>query len=237
MPTEEIKTMALSANPESGLTSVLIFAENTGDIADIQAYLFRQGFICSVTGGYNDNILDRILEKNIDIILAAENKLPYVLRRIKPEKPVPVIGLIGKYSLNKSLIDANLDDFVLEPFNLEEIGMRIKRLLTENGKVETGLLAAGDLKIDPVKCEVSIAGVEVFLTFKEYELLKFLVNNRGRVFTREALLNKVWGFDYFGGDRTVDVHIRRLRGKIEDANHSFIDTVRSIGYRFKEDFK
>ena len=71
------------------------------------------------------------------------------------------------------------------------------------------------------------------LTFKEYELLKFLASHQGRVYTREALLNKVWGYDYYGGDRTVDVHIRRLRSKIEDAKHTFIETVRNIGYRFK----
>jgi DNA-binding response OmpR family regulator len=66
-------------------------------------------------------------------------------------------------------------------------------------------------------------------------LLKFLASNRGRVFAREALLNKVWGYDYYGGDRTIDVHIRRLRSKIEDPKHSFIETVRNIGYRFRED--
>ena len=72
----------------------------------------------------------------------------------------------------------------------------------------------------------------VELTFKEYELLKFLASNRGRVYTREALLNKVWGYDYYGGDRTVDVHVRRLRSKIEDSKRTFIETVRNIGYRF-----
>ncbi len=74
----------------------------------------------------------------------------------------------------------------------------------------------------------------VELTFKEYELLKFLARDRGRVFTREALLNKVWGYDYFGGDRTVDVHVRRLRSKIELSGQTFIETVRNIGYRFKK---
>ena len=73
------------------------------------------------------------------------------------------------------------------------------------------------------------------LTFKEYELLKLMATNRGRVFTRDNLLDKIWGYDYFGGDRTVDVHIRRLRSKIEDANHSYIETVRNIGYKFIKD--
>jgi two-component system alkaline phosphatase synthesis response regulator PhoP len=83
--------------------------------------------------------------------------------------------------------------------------------------------------------EVRLGGRLVELTFREYKLLSFLAANRGQVFTREVLLNKVWGYDYFGGDRTVDVHIRRLRSKVEDANHTFIDTVRNIGYRFRID--
>jgi two-component system alkaline phosphatase synthesis response regulator PhoP len=70
------------------------------------------------------------------------------------------------------------------------------------------------------------------LTFREYELLRFLVEHPGRVFSRDELLNAVWGYDYFGGDRTVDVHVRRLRSKIEDATHTYIETVRNIGYRF-----
>ena len=96
------------------------------------------------------------------------------------------------------------------------------------------IIRCGDLVIDSVKCEVSLSGKPIILTFKEYQLLKFLASNKGKVFTREALLNKVWGWDYYGGDRTVDVHIRRLRSKIEDINHSFIETIRNIGYRFTE---
>ena len=89
--------------------------------------------------------------------------------------------------------------------------------------------------IDLAKREVTVDGKLVELTFKEYELLKFLASNRGRVYTREALLNRVWGYDYYGGDRTIDVHVRRLRSKIEDSKHSFIETVRNISYRFKKD--
>ena len=97
------------------------------------------------------------------------------------------------------------------------------------------LIRCGDLVIDLAKCEVSLSGRLIPLTFKEYELLRFLASNRGRVFTREALLNKVWGYDYYGGDRTVDVHIRRLRSKIEDPTHTFIETVRNIGYKFRDE--
>ena len=86
--------------------------------------------------------------------------------------------------------------------------------------------------IDTARCEVTVAGRPVLLTFKEYELLRFLASNPGRVFSRDSLLNRVWGYDYFGGDRTVDVHVRRLRSKIEPLGYSFIETVRNIGYRF-----
>ena len=79
-----------------------------------------------------------------------------------------------------------------------------------------------------------LAGKTLSLTFTEYGLLVFLAANSGRVFSREALLNKIWGYDYYGGDRTVDVHIRRLRAKLEWGKHSFIETVRGVGYRFKK---
>ena len=96
------------------------------------------------------------------------------------------------------------------------------------------LIKHGDLIIDLPKYEVRQAGRLIVLTLKEYELLCLLSSNPGKVFSREALLNKIWGYNYFGGARTVDVHITRLRNKIEDGSHSFIETVRGVGYRFKE---
>ncbi len=89
--------------------------------------------------------------------------------------------------------------------------------------------------IDLANYKVTVAGQPVELTYKEYELLRFLMSNPAKVFTREQLLNRVWGYDYFGGARTVDVHIRRLRSKIElRPGDAFIDTVRNVGYRFKD---
>jgi DNA-binding response OmpR family regulator len=90
------------------------------------------------------------------------------------------------------------------------------------------------LVIDPDTCEVTVEGRKADLTYKEYELLKLLASNKGHVFTREALLDKIWGYDYYGGDRTVDVHVRRLRSKIEQSN-TYIETVRNIGYKFIKD--
>ena len=96
------------------------------------------------------------------------------------------------------------------------------------------ILRCGDLLVDLSNYKVMLEGRAIELTFKEYELLRFLASNPDKVFTREALLNRVWGYDYFGGARTVDVHIRRLRSKIEDRGHSFIETIRSVGYRFRQ---
>jgi two-component system, OmpR family, alkaline phosphatase synthesis response regulator PhoP len=96
------------------------------------------------------------------------------------------------------------------------------------------LIIQGDLVIDLLKYEVRQAGRLIILTLKEYELLCLLASNPGRVFSRETLLNKIWGYNYYGGARTVDVHITRLRNKLKDGDNYFIDTVRGVGYKFKE---
>jgi DNA-binding response OmpR family regulator len=127
-----------------------------------------------------------------------------------------------------------VDDFIVQPFGNRELSLRIKRLV-QKSEGQNEIIHIGNLRIDLDNCEVRVAGKTIELTFKEYELLKFLIREPGRVFSRETLLNKVWGYDYFGGDRTVDVHVRRLRSKIETTEESYIETVRNIGYRFKKD--
>ncbi len=128
----------------------------------------------------------------------------------------------------------SIDDFVVMPWDATELAARAKRILWRISNIDNReCIKCGDLVIDLARCEVCLNGQHIPLTFKEYELLRFLASNKDRVFTREALLNKVWGYEYYGGDRTVDVHIRRLRSKIEDSTHTFIETVRNIGYKFK----
>ena len=96
------------------------------------------------------------------------------------------------------------------------------------------MVRAGDLSINHTNYEVAVSGRSVNLRFKEYELLLLMATNPGRVYTREQLLERIWGYDYLGGTRTVDVHIRRLRSKIEDRDHQFIETVWNVGYKFKD---
>jgi two-component system, OmpR family, alkaline phosphatase synthesis response regulator PhoP len=212
------------------------------DVYFLRTQLLEKGFFCSIAVG-NEDIFRQIAEQKPDIILLEPNSHMKVETRnlidsIKMEKSLPVILLLKRTSIQEQDFDNGFDDFIIEPYCVPELEIRVKRLLKySRTDIENPgeLIIAGGLVIDPAKAEVTIAGRIVILAFKEYELLKFLVNNRGRVFTRQALLDKVWGYDYFGGERTVDVHIRRLRAKIEDSEHSFIDTVRSIGYRFKEE--
>ncbi len=158
-----------------------------------------------------------------------------LLTRLKRKTNLPVLAIADKEDMNSLVTLSNIDDFILIPYDMEELVIRIKRLLQRIKNLESSdILKCDGLTIDLTKYEVTLENRVIELTFKEYELLLYLASNKGRVFTREALLNKVWGYDYFGGDRTVDVHIRRLRSKIEDSDHTFIDTVRNIGYRFRK---
>jgi DNA-binding response OmpR family regulator len=126
------------------------------------------------------------------------------------------------------------EDFVLEGATADELTARVRRLLWRLQRHDSSnVLRCGELVMDLANYTVHVAGRPVELTFKEYELLRFLAVNRDRVFSREALLNNVWGYDFYGGARTVDVHIRRLRSKIEEGHLTFIETVRNVGYRFR----
>ncbi len=128
---------------------------------------------------------------------------------------------------------SGLDDFIVLPSSVHELLARLRLHLWRTHRIAgDDIVTAGDLVIDQANYSVSIDGRTLELTFKEYELLRFLVTHRGRVFTREALLNQVWGYDYYGGTRTVDVHIRRIRAKLGPEHEDLVETIRNVGYRF-----
>jgi DNA-binding response OmpR family regulator len=125
-------------------------------------------------------------------------------------------------------------ELILLPLELRELRARIMRARARAHGVETGeIVRVGSLELNLATYQVAIDASPVDFTYMEYELLKFLVTHPGRVFTREALLSRVWGYDYFGGARTVDVHVRRVRAKLGQENAARIKTVRSVGYRFE----
>ena len=124
-------------------------------------------------------------------------------------------------------------DFCMPPHSAKEIMMRITLLQGLSQQNYNKILDLGELIINPITYEVFVNNKKIDLTFKEYELLKFLASKPGQVFSRESLLHSVWNYDYYGGTRTVDVHIRRLRSKINDVQNNFIETIWNVGYKFK----
>ena len=148
---------------------------------------------------------------------------------------LPVIALVSPEMLLDFDLKLGVSDFVVSPPDTDEIVTRVKLTLHRNrNEDDDDVIRAGSLVINPSTYEVSLRGKRVNLRFKEYELLRLLATNPGRVYSREALLSSIWGYDYFGGTRTVDVHIRRLRSKIEDADHPYIETIWNVGYRFRD---
>ena len=155
---------------------------------------------------------------------------------VRPSERPPTLALLGEDQVVDLDPTLGIDDFAVHPVAPSELLARLRQVLWRRAGVDArNVLRCGDLLIDLASYKVFVAGHPVDLTYKEYELLRFLASHRNKVFTREALLNRVWGYDFSGGARTVDVHVRRLRSKLEDSRHAFIETVRNVGYRFHAD--
>jgi len=153
----------------------------------------------------------------------------------KRDTPVsPLIVLVnGGQLADLQLRDELFDDFCLTPFHPAELEARLRHVFFRGGtEVRPEMVEYGGLALNLETYQASIDGHPLDLTYMEYELLKFLAQNPGKVFTREMLLSRVWGYEYYGGARTVDVHIRRLRAKLGEEHANLIQTVRSVGYRF-----
>lgn len=148
----------------------------------------------------------------------------------------PVLLLINPTQLTDlSLREDLFDDFCLTPTRPAELAARLKHLFWRTGRgTRPELIEYGPLMLNLETYQAAISGKPLDLTYMEYELLKFLASHPGKVFTRETLLSRVWGYDYYGGARTVDVHVRRLRAKLSEEHAPLIQTVRSVGYRFGE---
>jgi len=221
---------------------VFIIANESDQARKLRVELAQKGFDCLIVP-HNDGAIEQIAGQSPGVMLLDTDEATTgaeaweQAQRIRQERQIPLIALVSGEKLNGLNSDTSVDDFVVKPWEANEVTARIKRILRQKESIDSeDIIKCGDLVIDLAKCEVSLSGKPIILTFKEYQLLKFLASNQGKVFTRESLLDKVWGWEYYGGDRTVDVHIRRLRGKIEDPTHTFIETVRNIGYRLRESF-
>lgn len=231
------------------MSDKILVCDDEAAIANIVKYnLEREKYEVEVA--YDGEECLKILENNDFGLIILDVMMPKLdgfstLREIRKTNNIPVIMLTAKEDeVDKILgLELGADDYVVKPFSMRELIARVKANLRRRDfeaedksqvKEENEIIEENDLRIDLAKYEVKKRGKVVELTLREYELLKFLVLNKGQVFSREELLEKVWGYEYYGDIRTVDVTVRRLREKIEDKNKEFkyIITIRGVGYYF-----
>ncbi len=170
------------------------------------------------------------------VIESGEESCAGVCARLRADEEltdVPVLLALGPDRLEETDTMLDADELILLPLHPGELRARIARARRRaHGVDDDDVVRLGALELNVATYQVRIDGQPVDFTYMEYELLKFLVTHPGRVFSREALLSRVWGYDYYGGARTVDVHVRRVRAKLGQEHAARIKTVRSVGYRF-----
>ena len=173
----------------------------------------------------------------LDIMLPGEDGITILkkLRENSATADIPVIMATAKGTEYDKVIglDLGADDYLAKPFGMMEMVSRVRAVLRRSAPHSSGVLTVGPIALDVVRHRVTVGGNEVTLTLKEFELLRLFAENKGVVFTRDQLLAHIWGVDYIGETRTVDVHIGTLRTKLGDAGE-LIETVRGVGYRMKE---
>lgn len=225
--------------------NLILIVDDEKPIADIlKVNLTKNGY--RVTEAYDgDEAVKKALSEDPDLVLL-DVMLPgqdgfTVLKKIREKSSVPVIMLTARdEEVDKILgLELGADDYITKPFSLRELMARVKAnlrrtKLSSGDEGEKSKITFGDITIDLEKYEVIKRGNPVELTYREFELLKFLASRKGKIFSRETLLNKVWDYEFYGDVRTVDVTIRRLREKIEDnpSMPTYIMTKRGVGYFF-----
>ena len=224
---------------------MIICVEDDDNIRELEVYTLRSmGF--KACGARDDKELEQLLKKELPRLIILDIMLPgasglSIMHSLKVNakyKHIPIILATAKdreFDKVKGL-DAGADDYVTKPFGMLELVSRVKAVLRrtegEPAPEQPKLLTHGALKLDPVSFKVWNGDDEVQLTLKEFEVLKKFLEHPGRVFTRDQLLNDIWGYDYSGDTRTVDVHIRTLRQKLGPCGE-IIETVRGVGYRLQ----
>ncbi len=224
------------------MTRVLI-VEDEDSFSDALSFMLRrEGYEVFIAADGNTALAE--FDKHGPDLVLLDLMLPgisgtEVCRIIRSKSTVPIIMLTAKDGEVDKVVGLELgaDDYVTKPFSSRELLARVRAVLRRNGEQDELLpptIEAGSVRIDIERHVVSVRGEHVTMPLKEFDLLEFLVRNSGRVLTRNQLIDRVWGADYVGDTKTLDVHIKRLRAKIEvDPSHpSHIQTVRGLGYKF-----
>ncbi len=206
----------------------------------IRTYLQRDGY--EVIEAKNGQEAIDLLDENVVDLVILDVMMPEVdgwsvLRHLRNESDLPVIMLTARGDEEDKLFGFELgaEDYMTKPFSPRELMARVRVVMKRREKrAAESFVEMGKIVLSPQSHQVRADGSEIILSPKEYELLFYFVNNAHRVLTREMILDRVWGYDYFGDDRTVDTHIKRLRKKLGVAGKQIV-TVRGAGYRFEED--
>ncbi len=227
------------------MTHILIVEDEVSFSEALAFLLEKEGFQVTIAENGREAI-EKFDEKGADLILLdlmiPEVSGTEVCRIIRTKSQVPIIMLTAKDAEIDKVVGLELgaDDYVTKPYSSRELLARIKAVLRRNGGAnetseDSGFLSAGPIRMDIDKHQVTINSAQISLPLKEFELLEFLMRNSGRVLTRNQLIDRVWGSDYFGDTKTLDVHIKRLRAKIEadPANPTIIHTIRGLGYKLE----
>ena len=226
------------------MTKILIVEDEASFSEALEFLLGKEGFSVVVADNGADAIR-KFDQGGIDLVLLdlmlAEVSGTEVCRQIRAKSRVPIIMLTAKDSEVDKVVGLEIgaDDYVTKPYSSRELVARIRAVLRRNSgegiESEPGVMTVSGVRMDVDRHQVSVNGIPVSLPLKEFELLEFLMRNAGRVLTRIQIIDRVWGSDYVGDTKTLDVHIKRLRAKIENdpANPTLIQTVRGLGYKME----
>ena len=226
------------------MTKILVVEDEASFSEALEFLLGKEGFsvVSAETGA---EALRKFDQGGIDLVLLdlmiPEVSVTEVCRQIRAKSRVPIIMLTAKDSEVDKVVGLEIgaDDYVTKPYSSRELVARIRAVLRRNsGEAidnDPGVMTVGSIRMDVDRHQVVVNGIPVSLPLKEFELLEFLMRNAGRVLTRMQLIDRVWGSDYVGDTKTLDVHIKRLRAKIETdpANPTLIQTVRGLGYKME----
>ena len=226
------------------MTRVLVVEDEASFAEALEFLLGKEGFSV-VTAATGSEALRKFEQGGIDLILLdlmiPEISGTEICRQIRAKSQVPIIMLTAKDSEVDKVVGLEIgaDDYVTKPYSSRELVARIRAVLRRRSNDvathDPGVMAVGGLRMDIDRHQVSMNGIPLSLPLKEFELLEFLMRNAGRVLTRIQLIDRVWGSDYVGDTKTLDVHIKRLRAKIEvdPADPKIIQTVRGLGYKME----
>ena len=225
------------------MTKILV-VEDEASFSDALSYVLTKEGYEVVVADTGDGAIATFDKVGADLVLL-DLMLPglsgtEVCRQLRARSNVPIIMLTAKDTEVDKVVGLELgaDDYVTKPYSKAELIARIKAVLRRQSDLPESIdpvLVAGPVRIDVERHQVNVNNESISLPLKEFELLEFLVRNSGRVLTRAQLIDRVWGSDYFGDTKTLDVHVKRLRAKIETdpANPVFIQTIRGLGYKFE----